>query len=425
MRALLLPLLAAALLAPGCGDDPPPGPPPSPAPAPAPAPSPVSPARKPVDPQDQAYEFQIARARDLANRAGPARDLDIGKEAFDAFRAASRIRPKDPLPLAEAGLLALDLGDGAHAARMLAALQEAAPESGPFHFLRGSLLEVRSEFQDALAEFQAAAERAYRAKDAKDHVFRCTVGYGLQLADAARYDDAVKALAAAVEMKPDDPLVCIAYYNMGVAFRRLESTDRAGEVLRRCMEKFPSYAPAYGELGDLLAETDRFEEAMDVLRRSVKADRNYPRGWLLMANVLTMQGKYGEAGECFAEYDRQFPASADSEFFRGEHLRKKGEPKAAIESFGRVLALDPGRIRAFYFLALCHRDLGEEAKSTEYMDRWKKASEDLRKRAEEHLRQAEERVGPAKGAPKPGDKQPPGGGKDRDAGEGPKSGDGG
>jgi tetratricopeptide (TPR) repeat protein len=403
VRPLALLCAAAAALTAGCDSGTPPPPPPSPpsavpAPAPVPvnvpvpAPVPVSP-RRPADPQDEAFEFQMTRARDLAARAAATGDLGLGKEAFDAFQAASRIRPKDPVPPAESGLLALELGDGAHAARMLAALQEAVPDSGAFHFLRGCLLEARNEFQDGIAEFRAAAKGDYRAREAEDHVFRCSVGLGLHLGRARRNDEAIKVLNEAVAARPDDPLSCLAYYNLAVAYRRTDAPQETIRVLKTCMEKFPTYAPAYGELGDLLADLGRFDEAVDVLQRSVKADQSYGRGWLLLADVQTMRGKYAEADESLAEYDRRFPADADSEFFRGIYLRKKGEPKAAIERFQKCLAMDPGRARAIYFIAQCYRDLGDVKKSEEYVDRWKKAAAEDRRKEQEQVHREQEALG--------------------------------
>ena len=82
----------------------------------------AAPAPKPADPREKEFTYYLSRARELATQAASTGDHRVGQEAFDSFLAASRIRPKDPVPLAEAGLLAVETGDGGTAVRMLNAV---------------------------------------------------------------------------------------------------------------------------------------------------------------------------------------------------------------------------------------------------------------------------------------------------------------
>jgi tetratricopeptide (TPR) repeat protein len=383
MRAPFASALVFAALAAGCGRDepaPPPPPPPTPPPAPAPAPAPEPPPAppKPVDERERAFDFHLQRARELASRAYDRRDPKIAQEALDAFLTASRLRPKDPVPLVEAGLLTLDMGDGATAARMLAAAHEAAPESSAYHFLRGSLLHARGEYLDAMAEFRAAKEGDFRPRIAEDLLFESTLGQGLVLVDGFAFDEALSVLKEATEMKPNHPMVSRAYFSMARAWRRLSTPVEAEKVLRLCIQRFPSYAPAYGELGDLCIELGRYDEAVAILDRAVQADPSYALAWLLKGQAHSARGQMKEAEEAFEEHDRRFPATGESEFHRGMFLQKKGEPKAALDHLRRALALDPSRIRAHYFASLCYRDLGMETEAAEAMERWKKAEEAMK-----------------------------------------------
>jgi tetratricopeptide (TPR) repeat protein len=408
MRLLALPvlLLAAAGAAAEGGAAPPPAPPPAP---------------KKDDPKAKDYAYYLARARDLATRASAQGDGRIAQEAFDSFLSAAMLRPKDPVPLAEAGLLALETGEPATATRMLNAVYNAAPESAAFHYLRGCLLQGRSDYSDAKAEFQAARGGDFRPDQAEIRFFQCSVGLGLQFGEAFQFDAAVKALEEAIPLRPNDSIVPIAYYNLGVAHRRLQDPKAAEKVFRLCMERFPSYAPTYGELGDMLTELDRFDDAIAVLDRAVKVDPTYSRGWLLKANTQTTRGKFREAEEAFAEYDRRFPRTGLSEFYHGLFHQKRGEPEKAIERLQLALALDPAMGRAVYYLSLCQRDLGNEEKAAAYMEKWKKMEEDIKKKALEHLRQAVDKTG----TPPPAEAPPPAGGSDKKKEEGAKDGGGG
>ncbi len=416
MRALSRAVLAVAATAltssTGCGQGAvPPPPAPIPAPPAPPAPAPVAPAAAPVpapapptpgvDPQDKVFEFQLSRARDAAARAATIRDGASAQEAFEAFMAATRIRPKDPVPPAEAGLLALDLGDRSMAARMLQYVFDIAPTSGAFHFLKGCVLQLGDQYRDAVEEFRAAKEGTFRPTQADDRFFECTIGLGLQLVEAHLFDEAVKVLQEGVAMRPNHPLVCRALYNLGLAYRRLLTVKESEKFLRLCIQRFPYYAPAYGELGDLLVQLDRFEEAVEILNMSVKVDPKYSRGYLLLGSGLTAQGRFKEAEKAFKDFLERFPPDVDSEFHLGVFYFKRMEPEKAVEHLQRSLAIDPGaHIRALYFLSLCYRDLGRTGDSAEMMRKWTEADEKFRREDLLHLQRGLEKAGGAKEAPK-------------------------
>lgn len=349
------------------------------------------------DEEDRAFEFHRARAKELAARAA-AGDPGAGREALEELRLASVLRPKDPLPIADRGLLALDLGEGAEAAKALAALSEAAPDSAAFRFLRGSVLLRRGEYEDAMAEFARAKGGDFRPAQAEDRWFECKVGLGFQHVEAYRFDRALEVLGEAVALRPDHPLVPRAWLNIALAHRRLQSPVEAEKALRTCVGKFPAFAPGWAELGDLLTDLNRTDEALEALDRAVKSDPGFPRGWLLRASALTARGDFRAADAAFAEFERKFPATGESEMERGVyHLRAK-EPEKAVDRLRRALALDPSRFRCHYHLAQAWRDLGKDAEAAAAMERWEKAEKALREAAAHH---GGERRKPAEGDPPP------------------------
>lgn len=372
------------------------------------------------DSQERAFQFQLARAREQAARAVTTGDRSVAREAFDAFLAASRLRPKDPVPLAEAGLLGLDIGDGAAAARMLAAIHEIAPTSGAFHFLRGSLLQLRGEYADAMAEYGAAMEGDFKPQQAADRFFECKLGHGFLLVEGLRFDDALKVLSEAVAMKPTHPMVPRAYFNMALAYRRLQTPKEAERVLRLCIERFPSFPLAYGELGDMLADLARFDEALALFDRSVKVDEAYWRGHVLKGVTLTKMGRFEEADAAFREYEKRFLPTGEAELQRGVHFQARGQPEKGLERLRRALALDASQIRAHYYMSLCFRDLQMEEEAAAAMDRWRKAEEALRKEHEDKRMNLGDRRDPEEGPAKGGDGEAPprGDGKPGDGGHG-------
>ena len=334
---------------------------------------------------DLEFEACMARAREAVVRArvvaearlvgGLAPDPRPAKEAMDAFADAARLRPKDPVPPTEAGLFALEAGDGAAVARLLEQVHGIDPDSGPYHFLRGSLLRVRGEFLDARSEFRASKAAGFRAGPSEDRIFDCTLGMANQLVDAFRLEDAGALLEEAAALKPDHPLLPRSWVRVALARRRYSDPKGAEKVLRECTVRFPAYAPGWGELGNLLADLDRFDEAVEVLGKSLKADASFARGWILLARVRTLRGEFPQAEEAFRSFDRCSPADGESEYYRGLFDRARAEPAKALDHLRKSLELDPSRTRCHYQIALCCRDLGRDEEAAAAMEIWKKAEE--------------------------------------------------
>lgn len=356
------------------------------------------PAPSAEDSKEKSFRFHLARARGLAADAARTGDGSAASESVDAYLAASRFRPKDPVPLAEAALLALDFGDGATTARLLAAIHEIAPGSGAFRFVKGALNISRGEWRDAMAEFEAAKGMDFKTEQAADRHYEAMVGYGFELVDFNRYDEAVEVLDRVIAMRPTHNMVPRAFYHIALAHRRLQQTGEAEKALRLCMERFPSFAVAYGELADLLTELSRFDEALAILDRAVRMDPSYAQGYLLRAVAYTGKQMWKEADAAFAEFEKRFPPTGNSELQRGIFYQASGQPEKGIERLRKCLALDPTQIRGHLLLSMCFHDLGMDEEAAAAKARWKAADEELKSRSHEKRQEAKRRFGPEKGA---------------------------
>lgn len=101
--------------------------------------------------------------------------------------------------------------------------------------------------------------------------------------------------------------------------------ERAIELYRLLVSQFPSYAPAWNNLGVALRATDRFAAAASALRRGTALDPNDAGALSNLGNALRAIGEYEEAA-------------------------------AAHEA---SLSIDPEVGRVHYNLALVRRDLGD------------------------------------------------------------------
>ena len=69
------------------------------------------------------------------------------------------------------------------------------------------------------------------------------------------------------------------------------------EVFNKAISLDPGYAEAYNNLGVLLKEQDRLEEAEASYRQAISLESNYAEAYSNLGNVLFAKGKLGESIE--------------------------------------------------------------------------------------------------------------------------------
>jgi tetratricopeptide (TPR) repeat protein len=95
---------------------------------------------------------------------------------------------------------------------------------------------------------------------------------------------------------------------LGKIFKRLSRTDQAERVYRSCMEKYPSVLNAYSELGELLLEQKKFQDAMELFSRSLELNRGGDiKAYFGLANALLANGQIQNAVKVLEEGGRHFP----------------------------------------------------------------------------------------------------------------------
>jgi tetratricopeptide (TPR) repeat protein len=336
---------------------------------------------------DRAFRLQMRQARTLAQEAVATGERGRMLDAVDAYLAAAALRPVDPVPLAEAGMLASEMGDAGIAIRMMERCRELDPESGPYQFLLGTYQHRLGDYDAAVIAFEKASEKDFRKIQAGDRLFQALWSQAIIKIEESQVHDALAILERAVALRPHHTQVHLAWYDIATAHRRLNQPLEAEKVLKDLIRSSPSYAPAYGELGALLVDSDRYDEAIDALRKSIQVDPGYAQGFVLLASTLTRKGgpkDLEEAERYFREYEERFPPTGAFLLDRGQYYLKVKKFDLALEKLRGALALDPSRIRAHYFLGLVWQGLGEDDKAQESMKRYEKAQEDERMMEEKH-----------------------------------------
>jgi Flp pilus assembly protein TadD len=173
------------------------------------------------------------------------------------------------------------------------------------------------------------------------------------LLDAARWDDAVRALAPVLAQTPDDPephcLLAQAYLGMR---RPADAVTAAGQAL--AVDPTSSWAVRLHALA--LHNAGQHVEAILESRRLVAADPGEWRAWWVLSVSARGYGKAGipEALQAAQRAVALAPEHGDVHDAYGSALLVRGDVAGAEAAFRRALALDPTD-------AYAHNGLGQVA----------------------------------------------------------------
>jgi len=187
------------------------------------------------------------------------------------------------------------------------------------------LLCLRAKQHDHAAEWLIRAIR----RDPRPE-YLSSLGSALQ--QQGRYDDALKTVDKAVQLKPDDPRL-------------------------------------WQQLGHMLADMKRPAEAVLALQHVLKLD---PKSWDAANQcgiLLHDLGRLAEALACFSLCDRLRPDQAQTLYHRGQALSGLRRYPEALADLERGCALDPGHAEIRNSLGFVLRALGRHREALEAFDR--------------------------------------------------------
>lgn len=160
---------------------------------------------------------------------------------------------------------------------------------------------------------------------------------------------------------------CVDPYSLRVAAatRATDSPNLSVELLKRAIAFAPYEATTYRQLGKLLRDLDRPDEARPFLDRAVILDPTSSENWSFLADLLNAQNDFSAANKTIVAGLTHCPNSSSLHLLRGRQLRREGQLELAAAEFRRVCELRPeeidGRIDlAGIYLRQCRWDETEE-----------------------------------------------------------------
>jgi tetratricopeptide (TPR) repeat protein len=213
------------------------------------------------------------------------------------------------------------------------------PETGSSEiaiYLSGSQLLARQAFAPAIEVFTRGVER-YPSSE------RLEMGLGTALYARGQYEQAVRALLAAVDLAPSDPR---AYVFLAKAYNasRAHAGAEAEEVIKR-LERYTQLEPqnprAHYYYAMALGSTkrrekagpDELDEVEAELRKAIALDPRLADARLELGNLYADRARYADAIREYRQAIRLQPDLAAAHYRLGQAYRRAGDKDRAREQF--------------------------------------------------------------------------------------------
>jgi tetratricopeptide (TPR) repeat protein len=289
--------------------------------------------------------------------------MGILPDAIPFLKQAQQISPSSYDNGYDLSLAYLLTGRPAQARQIVQGLLR-GKNTAELHNLLGQIEEKDGKFVAAVNEFEIAAHQdpsegnlfdwasellLHRTLEPAIEIFRqsaqrypssprMAIGLGIALYSRGNYDDAVKSLLRAADLRPSDP---ICYFFLSKAYD--SSPNQADEVIqsfRRFSELQPGNARAFYYYAMSLWKGRRAQDpSLDLhqieslLRKAVTLDSKLAEAHLQLANLYSDQTQYAESISEYVKALDNKPDLADAHYRLGQAYVHTGQKDKAQEQF--------------------------------------------------------------------------------------------
>jgi tetratricopeptide (TPR) repeat protein len=169
--------------------------------------------------------------------------------------------------------------------------------------------------------------------------------------DAAFARNANDALRHAEAIDPDSAPV---HYALGDMQYRTGQPTQAEASFRRALALQPDYDAAQRGLAQVLAASNRVDEAQNVLQQAIRFSNNW-NNFFMLGTIEYKAGRYAAAADAFKRASDANPAVAGPFIMLGNSQYILGELQQAVGNFEHAVRLGPSP-RAYANLALAYYD---------------------------------------------------------------------
>ncbi|UEP34929.1 tetratricopeptide repeat protein [Burkholderia ambifaria] len=222
--------------------------------------------------------------------------------------------------------------------------------------------DIQQALQEALTHHQAG--RLGEAKALYDAILHAQPGQpdamhflGLLACQLKQYDAGLALMERSLAARPD-----ASYFNnLGNMLRECGRLDDAIAHYRRAVALRPDYPEAHNNLGNALRDARDPAEAMQSCSRAIELRPGYAEAYNNLGNVLQDLGELDAAAASYSKAIAFHPAYAEAHSNLGNVLRAQERHADAIVHYRRAIELNPA-------LRVAHRGLAVALRATDDFD---------------------------------------------------------
>jgi tetratricopeptide (TPR) repeat protein len=156
-----------------------------------------------------------------------------------------------------------------------------------------------------------------------------------------------------------------AYVNLGMVLRqqgRFEDAKRIFDAALQQDPKSPEATFGQGALFEAMGDTGR---AMSDYQKAIDLKPDYAAPYTALSNLYIARGELDKAIDLYREAIRMNPLDADAHYNLGYAYYSRGDAQHAIECFAQTLRIDPGYARAYFNLGVIYGNQYNDEASVE------------------------------------------------------------
>ena len=131
----------------------------------------------------------------------------------------------------------------------------------------------------------------------------------------------------------------VLLYNIAQVYVMLGRVDDGIAYYRKAIDMDPHYSEYHNEIGNLLQEQDRYQEAIEHYVSAIRYSAPYPEVYFNKAVCHARQGELQDALSCFDVALELNPAQPEAHALRADLLRELGRDTEALEGYDTAIAL--------------------------------------------------------------------------------------
>lgn len=220
------------------------------------------------------------------------------------------------------------------------------PDRYQVRFKKSGFLPSAREVKVGIAEtiildiiMEKAQEALERSLSKADSLFL----KGNKLYGNGEYEEAVQTFSEAIELNSTQ---WGYYFNLGLAYKKMDKKDEALEAFRKALELNPESFSCNKEVGEILGKSGKFDEALKYFQKATEIDPTDPDAFYNLGVCQMNLGKSEEALKSFLKTIEIKDDYADAYYPVGTIFISQNNKAEAVKYLEKFLELAPDHEKA-------------------------------------------------------------------------------